>query len=301
MIERINPPPPDRLGAALLQSLARPVEGGGSWGVVRTIFLSIVTLGLLPLISWPRRFRDLVMMEQQQFWHLAEWLRLRNGGEEAQRLRKLAERMRFRWELWALSLLCIGGIIFVFASQLHWGLTLRDVLASTYGFGRGRHGDTGLPYDVAQRMFAAWTVGLFLAYMIHWVQIQWRALDVERFVRQYNRLALMEGLRAIDVPRVGWGGRPLWMAGAVLLVLFGALWGIPLMLAGAVQRNYAGQAVPRVREGLAHGVRDMLVGRRPAEAVPVPVRLLQRCGTERCAAPLPYGAKYCPRCGAPVG
>ncbi len=45
-------------------------------------WLGLISFGFWPLWKMSRQFRDYVTFEKQQFWHLAEWLRIRRGGEE---------------------------------------------------------------------------------------------------------------------------------------------------------------------------------------------------------------------------
>src|SRR5581483_8047038 len=52
--------------------------------------------------------------EQQQLWHLAEWMRLRGGTAEAQQLRDAADEIRFRPALWMISLLAAGSVVAAF-------------------------------------------------------------------------------------------------------------------------------------------------------------------------------------------
>ena len=84
----LEPPDrPDNLSAAVLHSLSRPIYGRITWGPLESFFLGGITFGIFPLISWPKAFGRFVVAEQQQFWHLLEWLRIRTGDEEAARLR----------------------------------------------------------------------------------------------------------------------------------------------------------------------------------------------------------------------
>src|SRR5579872_5212603 len=84
----LDPPVrPDNLSAAVLHSLSRPIYGRVAWGPLRSFLLGAISFGIIPLIAWPRQFGRFVVAEQQQFWHLVEWLRIRTGDEEAARLR----------------------------------------------------------------------------------------------------------------------------------------------------------------------------------------------------------------------
>ena len=85
----LEPPArPDNLSAAVLHSLSRPITGKTSPNVVLSFIFGALTFGIVPLLSWPRKFGRFVVAEQQQFWHLVEWLRIRTGDEEAAKLRE---------------------------------------------------------------------------------------------------------------------------------------------------------------------------------------------------------------------
>src|ERR1043166_7671653 len=92
----------DQLGEAVVRTLERPFRNRFSISFVRGLVLGIFTLGIGPLLGLGRRFRDYVMFERQQMWHLAEWLRMAVGSEGARELRDLAEQIRFRKELFTL-------------------------------------------------------------------------------------------------------------------------------------------------------------------------------------------------------
>jgi hypothetical protein len=81
----------------------------------------------------------------------------------------------------------------------------------------------------------------------------------------------------------------------------GAYWGVPLMLAGAVQRRYISRTSARVRAEAADRVRTILLLRRPVMRVPPFARPTILCRTPNCRAPIPMLANFCARCGARAG
>ena len=94
---------------------------------------------------------------------------------------------------------------------------------------------------------------------------------------------------------------PLWIMGAVALLAMGAAWGVPLMLAGAVQRRYISRTSARVRAEAADRVRTILLLRRPVMRVPPFARPTILCRTPNCRAAIPMLASFCARCGARAG
>ena len=47
---------PDNLSAAVLHSLSRPIIGDTSPNLVLSFIFGALSFGIIPLISWPRRF-----------------------------------------------------------------------------------------------------------------------------------------------------------------------------------------------------------------------------------------------------
>src|SRR4051812_6460934 len=85
----VAPPPPplphegDQLATAVLRSLGRSRRDLFSMSPARAMLLGWITLGLAPVYRLARQFRDAVLLENQQLWHVAEWMRTRAGGVEA--------------------------------------------------------------------------------------------------------------------------------------------------------------------------------------------------------------------------
>jgi hypothetical protein len=86
------------------------------------------------------------------------------------------------------------------------------------------------------------------------------------------------------------------------MAAMGALWGIPMMLAGAAQRRAVRRVSTRNRAALAHRLRAMMLARRSAAAaVPLPVYLRRLCPNPLCRAPMVETAAFCTRCGRRAG
>jgi len=287
---------PDYLAGAVLHGLSRGMGGESYWGAVRTLVLGILTLGMLPILVWSRRFRDFVTSEQQQLWHLAEWLRLRTGNPQAVALRDFSQSIRFRPLLNAMSLILVAGVGAGILSYLwHVQGNLETVLEMTY-----RYAGVAYPPRAMSNVFAFWSIGLSVAYLLHWAQVQWHVADVRRFVEMFNQLAQAEGVQPIRLPKSGLGLRPIWILASVPLLTFGVLWAFPMMLAGAIHKRYVVILSPAMRNELAYRVRAMLLVDRPAINVPRPPRLRRHCPSDLCRAALPEIANFCPRCGTAV-
>jgi hypothetical protein len=299
----VDPPNrPDQMAEAVLASLSRGRFGyrGRPWGLVKTFVLSVLTIGILPLLVWPKRMRDFMVWEQQQFWHLAEWLRLRTGRPEATALRDDLTRdigpapMAGGFSLAFLVMAVVAIVHVASASYFDPGRLWVDVwnLDPAGRFFRfRRHAD----------FFAVWTLALSAGYFVHWWQVCRHAGAVEAYVEEFNHFAAAEGIAPVEVRGVGVGFSPLWALAALIGVSRGALWAIPLALAGVVQMRYVLITSRRTRADLASRVRDILARARPVLDVRTTPRVpVTPCANDKCRAPVRPGAAFCTRCGSRV-
>ena len=297
----LDPPPaPDPLAGAVLQGLSRPIGGRLSWSVAKSLVLGLLTFGLLPILSWLRSFRHFAIAEQQQYLHLAQWVRQNTDHPLARQLESDAEELRPRNSLTALTLFALIVTVFgigQFVVKYHLP-TWDVVLSGTYGYADGRAFDRPIRhYFFSPQIYNFWVFGLGAAYLAHWCQVQLHAADVRRFVGRFNEVARAEGVSAARVEPLGTTLRPLWVAAGVLMFFLGAPWGVVAMLAGAAQRRYITWSSRSTRAEVAQRLRTMLLRRRPAAGVPVPVYLRERCVEAKCLAEIPRGVNFCPRCG----
>ena len=300
-----DPEGPDYLATAVLQGLARPAYERLTWGCLGTASIGILSFGLAPILVWTRRFRQYVTVEQQQLWHLAEWLRLHAKNPDAAKLRDEAETLRVHSDLRLLSSLCLGFLAIIFYTQLHdyrhfWWDAVLDCTylyplhhLHPWTFGR-------VSQALAFRLFNTWTLTLSGAYICHWLQVQQHAGALRKFVAHFNEIVKAEGLTPIDPKIPGSGIRPMWMMAAAVMASTGAVWAVPMMLAGAAHRRMIRFAGNGNRAAMAHRLRAMLMSRRPTENIPMPIYLRRLCGNERCRAPIQDSACFCPRCGSRI-
>jgi hypothetical protein len=296
-----NPPQPDYLATGVLNGLARGPHAKLSWSVFRTALVGAVTFGLAPILAWQVRFRDYVTWEQQQLWHLAEWLRLKSKSPDAAKLRQEADALRFRFDLQLLASLCVAFVAVAFFSQImsvrpphRWAL----LLDSTYRFPE-KFGFTAYALHwTSGRLFAIWTVGLSAAYFCHWMQVQMHATTLRRWIARFDNLAVAEGIGPVLIEGPGLGVRPLWAIAAVIFCAAGAFWAPAMMLAGAAHRRMVRSTSPATRKQLAQRFRLLMLSRSSApENVPTPVSLRRLCPSPICRAPVIESATFCPRCG----
>ena len=293
-IRQLDPPDaPDYLAGSVLHGLTRGRIEKSHWRLVRSVFWGVVTFGLAPLFVWPKLFRNFTALEQQNLWHLAEWLRLRTGREEAVALQESANQMRFRAGFASLMFAAAAVVVVGFVAYFRrYSFNVEELLQATYG--------AQYPGSLTHRLFILWTAGLSVGYLLHWTHVQFHLADVRRFARKFNDIARHVGVSPVPMPRLGLGLRPSWLFAGVIMIFCGALWGLPMALAGALHQRYVLKTSKRLQNDLAHRVRAILLLDRPTMRVPVLVQLRNSCPRELCRAPVPQTANFCPRCGAAV-
>ncbi len=296
-VEISQPPVPDRLAGALLKHLQRrhhQVEIGGAG---RALLGALLTFGLWPLIQWPRRLRDFVVIQQMQGGHLVDWMQEAVGAEASESLRIAVDRVRFRTWLWVLSLVAAGIMVTDFAVHIdRYGMAFGDILATTWGYERSPQ-TAGGP---VQWLHLVWGGGLAAAYLLHWLQVKLHARDMRRVIAAFNDLAQREQLATVPPVTAHYRLVSMWTVGMVLLCLLEAWWGVAMMLAGSVQRELVNRSMPQVRLELSNTLRAMLHRRQPSMHIPTPVRMTRPCPNARCTHQVPADAGFCPRCGSPM-
>ncbi|HWE92544.1 MAG TPA: hypothetical protein VG269_01100 [Tepidisphaeraceae bacterium] len=287
----------DDLATVVVRRLERRRAAPPSWGLVKTIVLGVPTFGLLPLLVWPFRFREYVTDEAEALQELAEWARARGRRPAAVGpLMAAAEDTSFKTLPLIISMLLaifvVGAFFLQFTNFIPF--TLDSLLGCTYYY-------TGAPPaspfgSRIHLLYLAWCVALSLGYVLHWAQVRGHVADVTRFVARFNPVVEAEGLPPVRGRRLPVGiFRPLWVLAAIMLAVYGAWWGIPMVLAGMAQRRYTNVTGRAIRWELARRVKDMASMRgEPIVAQAPPAR---RCGNPRCLATLPPAARFCTRCG----
>jgi hypothetical protein len=286
----------DPLGAAVLQSFGRMYGRWLSWGVARTTILGVLTVGILPMLVLPWQLRRFTRVLGSELWHLAEWMRLASGEPRAGELRDAVPLVRWRPGFWVASLLVMLLFGAMAGRELSGGRGLRAV-------------ETWREYRVSRpaqaraaqaRAAMLWTIGLTIAYGLHWAHVRSVAGDLREFAARFNDITRTSPLPPVEVDGVGTGLRPVSLAVGIVLCAVGAVWALPMLVAAALQRRLTSHVSDGMRRQFAQRVRTMLQWRRPALAVPTPASLRQSCRNRLCKLPLPPDARFCPRCGSAV-
>ena len=300
--QAVDPPNrPEPLAEAVLASLSRTDWGYRTrpWGLLKTCVLSALTFGILPLLCWPKRFRNLRIVEEQQLWHLGEWLRLRTGRPEAMAVREESRNLGPGMAFTHLPLLLLCLVLFRLVSisqfdpQRWYGLAYGQ-----YVLAHHHHILMPLWHPPYVNFWAAWTLILSFGYLMHWVTVCQHAGAMAIYVRKFNAATAAEGIPPVQASGVGVGFSPFWMIAACVGLAHGAIWALPLMLAGVVHLRYVKYIGPQIRGELARRVRWMLESNRPPVAIrTTPAMEPIACSNEKCRAPLKPGSVFCPRCG----
>jgi hypothetical protein len=291
----LDPPdPPDQLAGAVMSALGRPVYGSlVPWGPIKSLLLGAISLGVLPLIFWPRIFARYCLSQQQQFWHLLEWLRIRQHDNEAADLQNSLGAIGPVSTLRLAPAICL---IIVAMSFFGWPFFSGAWLAQPFGTMRW-------PIPFVRRIslynfHLIWTICLCFAYGSHWLHIREHAANVNQLVRRINAILSRHGVMPVAVIGPGMGLRPLWIFAAIVGVLAGAWWAIPAAMAGALQRQYMRRVSLQIRSQLSQRVALLMQGSRPPVVVAATPPRRAACRNALCAGPIPTGAQFCPRCGA---
>jgi hypothetical protein len=291
---------PDNLSSAVLHSLSRPIYGRVAWGPLKSFILGGISFGILPIICWPRAFARFVAVEQQQFWHLLEWLHIRTGDPEAAKLR---DSLRNTGVVPTMSivptiLLIILAVNFLPRIGMHHGFDLNSILPVTYGF--APWAGQRIYFGYWPHLFKVWTLCLCVAYLFHWFHVRSYISNVNQMLRRLNPILIRQQLPPVPMYEVGIGLRPGWWIAGLVGLACGAVWAIPAAIAGGVHQRYCRRVSTRIRGELALRVNAALNRQRPPINVPIPNGFRVVCTNQLCLKPLAGGATFCSRCGTRV-
>jgi hypothetical protein len=296
----IDPPPDrsvDQLGSAVLRNLSRaPHDRAARGGMIGPLIAGVVTAGVLPLITMPRRFWYHARGETEQLWYAHEWFRLNTvspAGEPA--------RSDYPPRRPMVTVLCqlaraigIVALVVLFTYPHRPGMGLRAAIAGLWN-----------AWTIEKPAFVnwfavAWIVALTIGYSLLIYAIRLHASRVRRQVKRTDELIRQAGLPGIELGPVLGGASWVWLVVGIVLAMGGALWALPMVLAAWMQSGYTTITSPHVREQLLARLRLAMARQTPRTGAVLPRSLQQRCANERCLKRLPPDAMFCPRCGAGV-
>ncbi len=286
--------PPDRLLGAILRSLSRPLPVSRPWGIVRTLLGALISFGFLPLWIGIKRQRNLAAAAEQQLWHVGEWLRLQQGQSAGEHLQRAAAKLR-SGRIWLTAALLISILLPIYLLAFWLGQPLMRDPMRHYAMQDGHALPGELPAIMRQMGNWYWNGGLLLAYLLLWMAIKMFERRLFDFLRHFND-ATRTWDAPVQLPAARRGLGPLWMLTALMLLLGGGwLWGLGMMLAGALHKQTIRLTYEQARLGLLQSLRRLQSLWHPRGSWAV------HCARLRCGAWLPAAARFCPRCGKPTG
>jgi hypothetical protein len=271
--------------------------------VAGELIATVLTLGLWPAFTLPRRLRAGATQQRAILAAVATWSQRYASAAEAEELsanaRATGVSLLAVVSMYAMSLVAAAGVVVGVAVAPGWTPSSLAGWVNGFTYGVGLNAD---PIQVAA--FAVWAGGLFSAFAIALVAHARQAHHVRCFLDTFNRItALRESLPPVYLPPTLLGLSPAWLLTATVLLALRQPWGIPLAMAGGALARYDRRAWPEVRQELAERVRAMVLHNPPASRQSLtsarPTRL-PRCGTVGCGGVMPAGAQFCGRCGSAV-
>lgn len=249
---------------------------------------AVCSFGLWPLWIWPQRWQAAADEDRRDLSTLAQWWNRQAPGPAARQLDAAANSVGRGA---AASAFLVTAAALVNAAMLAWlifrGVTVDQLIDITYGHRQLVHLVHGQLRALNLQHF--WMGVLIAAYGLHYLVVRSHASAMKRYLAALDSTATAAGMRW---PRSRYGFRGFgltWALCGVGLCGAGLWWGVPLVMAGARQRQYLRRVRPQLRRDLAAQVRAAMGSS--------PVRM-RRCNTGRCRAILPPAAQFCPRCGA---
>ncbi len=265
---RFDPPDaPDHLGSAILKTIDRGVSPKASWGPILTLVTGAVSFGILPLIFLPRRLRAVSADDRALLEYTRQWLERAPEppvGREP-RVLKVAS---------ILALIAIPATLI--AVLLNPGFSFADLWAVTYRFDRLSDDETTARVRAAH---ATWIWFLTFAYLCHFLAT-WRAARVlGRQIAQLNDAFPDQQIEPARPPVILGLESLLWPLLSAPLVYFGAVWAIPMMLAGSAQRRYIRQMCAPMRASLARAIQQNVSADLSRGRMNAPATLRTACST----------------------
>jgi hypothetical protein len=275
---------------------------------------------VLPLIQLPWKFREFINAEHNQMWHFAEWLRLQFPSPDSERFQDAVSKLRFRKSIWVMSLVLATCAVawawhdlvplarrpVVLLEPLGPVVQLPSLVPVTPRFlfsFTARLPAVVRQFATVPRVLIAaegFMLLLIAAHLLSLWQVLQHTADMRNIAGLFEKVAKKHNLEPVPPPRRQHGVDVVWFGCAVTMVVLGAWWAMPMMLAAAAQARYITGEGRRFRLALSARAYNLLAERRPVIYVPMPQALRGKCPRENCNGTVRGGETFCPVCGTRV-
>ncbi len=199
----------------------------------------------------------------------------RASPAQAREIDTAIRQLRWGSSLTLVPLIIVAAVGSLIGWLLFQGFTIEQIVDMTYRDHWIFFWWNGSRISLEPRAF--WVTALLLGYACQWMAVRSHTMTVD---------SLAVAIGGPASPRVTRSGlNPFWIIAAIAFCGIRAWWGIPLVLAGAMQRRYVRVNGPKIQAAFAAQVHSSTSG------------LTKICRTYRCGAHLAPAANFCPRCG----
>lgn len=253
-------------------------------GPLYVLFWGVLTAGILPLFQLRRRLNETFTLQAQQLELAGELVSCHLNPDDVSEITRAVEALGKDTALQTLTDILILGSMMALIGAFN---------LSGWSIDSYTHLLFQSPAD--QNIAGMWWFGLVcMSYLLLHARINRHISRLQDFALAFN--ATTEGrVPAIRLPRSTWGFRvwPVFLSGFMILVV-GGLWIIPMLLAWSAFQTFIREIDTRFRSDLSDRL-EQISGVAPV------IRRAGVCQNPGCDQPLLPEARFCPRCGRPVG
>jgi len=279
--------PPDRaelLGQLVPTAIRRPPKGARIPNPFRLTLIGLLTAGFVPAWWLVQRTGRLMSLQSQQMELSADLVESSRHGIDASDVAAVREAVKNVLPMRLLLRVAGAALVIAVASAVG--------SLAVHGWSRGALRD--LWFHTPSRS-DAWSltslIALSASYLIAIAAMNRHTVALQQFALAFNAaLGPDRNGEPLEPPRLVWGLRPMHVILGVAMAALGLFWGLPMMLGWAAFRSVSFDTTQTFRIALADRL-QAITGIAPITTVD------DHCADPQCRAPLPFDARYCPRCG----
>lgn len=279
--------PPDRrflLGRFVPAAVKRVPPVARVKGPMYVLFWGILTAGIVPLFQLRRRLNETFSLQAQQLELAAELVSCYSDPQETSEITRVSQALGKDTGFQTLTdILILGSLVALIGALNQSGWTMDSYTHLLFQS----------PAD--QLIWGLWWFGLVcVSYLLLHARINRHIARLQDFALAFNAIT-HERVPQVYLPRPTWGLR-IWsgvLSGFVILMV-GGLWILPMILAWGAFQTFVQEMDTRFRSDLSERL-ERLSGITPV------IRRAGVCQNPGCEQSLLPEARFCPRCGRPVG